>query len=76
MRRMLQSVYSTISPNFISAAEDLEPHLQGEDFDRYLEVYDVRKDDIDDAQVGFVDVAQEELEVCAVSNYTNTALLL
>lgn len=62
MRRTLQSVYSTVSPNLISASTDLEPHIHLADFDRFLEVYDVRKDDIEDARIGFVDVAQEELE--------------
>lgn len=62
MRRTLQSVYSTVSPNLISAATDLEPHSHVADFDRFLEVYDVRKDDIEDAKIGFVEVTQEELE--------------
>jgi hypothetical protein len=62
MRRTLQSVYSTVSPNFISAAADLHEHVQENEFDRFLEVYDIRHDDIEDAKIGFVDVAQEELE--------------
>jgi len=62
MRRTLQTVYSTVSPSFITDTVDVEPHAHPQDFDRFLEVYDVRKDDIEDAKVGFVDVQQEELE--------------
>lgn len=62
MRRTLQSVYATVTPNFETAAVDLEPQAHPEDLDRFLEVYDIRKDDIEDAKIGFVDVQQEELE--------------
>jgi len=62
MRRTLQTVYSTVSPSFITATVDVEPHAHPQDFDRFLEVYDVRKDDIEDAKIGFIDVQQEELE--------------
>ena len=49
LREVLQKGYEQLIPSMALAIEDLRPHVDRYDVDRFLDVYEVRSEDIQDA---------------------------
>lgn len=63
LRRNLNTAFSSIVPALANACETLRPFIGEDDLDRYLEVYDVRIEQIHDAQHGSTHALANEVNL-------------
>lgn len=62
LRRNLLSAYTTIIPTFADATRALRPYASQDDLERFLDVYDIREDDLEDALLSSTSIEGDEAE--------------
>ncbi|KAL9050645.1 MAG: hypothetical protein Q9162_006504 [Coniocarpon cinnabarinum] len=62
LRRVIKSGFASLIPCMVQAIEEMRPLADQEDVDRYLDVYEIRSDDIDNAMRGHESSAGEDVE--------------
>lgn len=82
MRRSLHGYYAAILPAFLNAVADLRPLVDDIILERFLDVYDVRNEDLREAGFGYTENAEEDpeglksLRLCQARYATLRRLLL
>lgn len=60
LRRNLRACYAAVLPAFLSAIGNLRPLVDDNTLERFLDVYDVRNDDLQEAGCGYTEEMEEE----------------
>lgn len=60
MRRNLEACFSDAIPAVSEAIRSISRHVDPDEVERYLDVYDVRTEDVEDASLGFVAASGED----------------
>lgn len=60
LRRHLRSCYAAIIPALLQSISRIRNILHDESLDRFLDIYNISNEDLNDAAVGYVEPADEE----------------